>query len=159
MRNQKGAITLFVLLAMLFFMIALINIYMIVANRAQTQIRITGQTGSMYSQDVKMAEDIYQGYFGEGVIPIYTVDELLKIASNKNVIINEEGGKIYKFAPESTYVLRNDLEFDANEQGLSNNWVPIHEQIEQEVIKGKFEWSGYTITVINLSGIIIRYPQ
>lgn len=43
MKKERGAITLFVIMGMLFFIIALINIYVMSVNRKQSQLQILEQ--------------------------------------------------------------------------------------------------------------------
>lgn len=86
-KSQKGAITLFILIALLFFIIALINLYIITANRANKQIETTKQTIDIYGKNIDQIEDLYKSYFGDGnVIPIYTAEQLQKLAT----ILNHE---------------------------------------------------------------------
>ena len=95
-------------MGMLFFIIALINIYVMSVNRKQSQLQILEQANGAYDEN---AEDIYQSYFGEDLVNIYNVDQLLSIGSNKNIQVNEENGKIYNFKTNGVYVLRNNLSF------------------------------------------------
>lgn len=112
MKNKRGSITLFVLFSGLFFIMFLSTILMYGSIKRQTEIEATKKTEEIYGSQDK--DEIYNSYFGEGAVPIYTKDQLFKIASGQNVQINEEGGKIYKFEADSIYVLKNDLEFEYN---------------------------------------------
>lgn len=112
MKSKKGSITLFVLFAGLFFIMFLSAMLMYGSIKKQTEAEATKKTAEIYGS--KEQDEIYNSYFGEGAVPIYSKEQLLKIASGENVQINEEGGKIYNFAPNSTYVLKNDIEFEYN---------------------------------------------
>ena len=57
MKKERGAITLFVIMGMLFFIIALINIYVMSVNRKQSQLQILEQANGAYDEN---AEDIYK---------------------------------------------------------------------------------------------------
>ena len=43
MKKEKGAITLFVLLAMMFFVMALVSLFLVASSRAKLEKQITGQ--------------------------------------------------------------------------------------------------------------------
>ena len=110
MKKEKGAITLFVLIAILFFIIVLINLLIVTANRANKQIETTQQAIDIYGKSVDEIEDLYKSYFGDkNVIPIYTAEQLqtlatLKTGETKNITINEGGGKIYTLSLDKVYV-------------------------------------------------------
>lgn len=112
MKNKRGSITLFVLFSGLFFIMFLSTVLMYSSIKRQTEAELTKSTEKIYGD--KDAEEIYQNYFGVGAVPIYTKEQLFKIASGENVQIKEEGGKIYNFSPSSTYILKNDIEFEYN---------------------------------------------
>ena len=141
-KSEKGAVTLLVLVTILFFVAFLITTYMIMANKAKSQKEVTDQTSQIYNS--VSAEQAYNSYFGDNVVPIYTVDQLLKIGSGDSIQINEAGGKIYTFSKDATYVLMNNLQFEYRD---SNNWTPIGTQYEIQGLTGRFEGNGKTITV------------
>ena len=139
MKSKRGSITLFVLFAGLFFIMFLSTMLMYGGIKRQTEAEATKKTEEIYgSQD---QEEIYNSYFGEGAVPIYTKDQLFKIASGKNVRINEEGGKLYNFGQDSIYVLKNDLEFEYN--GI---W-----QIPELTENGRIEGNGKQIKIKDTS--------
>lgn len=111
-KSEKGAVTLLVLVTILFFVMVLMSIYILVSNKTQAQIEMTRETRRIYGKET--AKDIYSSFFGDNIIPIYTAEQFKEIGSNKNIPINEEGAKYYKFSAASTYVLMNDLAFENN---------------------------------------------
>ena len=156
MKKEKGAITLFVLLAMMFFVMALVSLFLIASSRAKLEKQITGQIQDSYQED---ANTVYNSYFGGEVVPIYTAEQLLKIGSGEKIRINEENGKIYTFSKDATYVLKNNLEFSEQEMGLTESWYPIGEQIAAGNIKGRFEGNYLEIKVTDLNGEIYVYNR
>lgn len=86
-KEQRGAITLVVLISMLFFITFLTSTYIMISNKAQTQIEITKQIKNKYN-DKDPAEE-YNEFFGNEIIPIYNVEQLLNIGTEKNIVINE----------------------------------------------------------------------
>ena len=154
-KNQKGAITLVVLISILFFTTFLTSTYIILSNKAQTQIEITKQIKNKYKQEDP--KQTYNKFFGEEIIPIYNVEQLLNIGSGKNIPINETGGKIFKFSNTATYTLMNNISFSAIEwEDLLNeeDWVPIN---SNEEFEGNFEGNGKKITVTNLDNSVSIY--
>ena len=57
--NQKGSITLFVLLAMIFFIVIILNMTMNVANKKQSQISEYDKIKQEYEKNIN---NIYQVY-------------------------------------------------------------------------------------------------
>lgn len=137
-KNQKGAVTLLVLVTILFFVTFLISTYLLVSNRAQSQLEMAKETKRIHASDD--TEGIYNSLIGGNIVPVYTVDQLLAMGMEVNKPINELGGRIYSFSEEATYVLMNDLEFE------SDDWTPIWDMLQWEWING-FEGNGKTITV------------
>ena len=113
MRSERGAVTLLVLVTILFLTAFLIGSYLLGANQARAQIEMTEQVRSIYAPgDI---EAIYNTYFERGVIHIYTVEQLLRVASGDRIrVVNpdrpEETGRYHVFVPDAIYVLMNDLE-------------------------------------------------
>jgi len=156
LKNEKGAITLVVLVSMLFLVSFLMSAYIIVSNRAQKQKEISNEIQQIYSNKQDLNE-IYNSYFNNEIIPIYTVEQLLKIGSGEKLLIDN---KYCEMVWTATYALMNDLEFDVNESEVydilgGNDWIPINNN--DEFKEGYFEGNGYTITVTGLNGEVIIY--
>ncbi|MBQ6991393.1 MAG: hypothetical protein IJN50_00520 [Clostridia bacterium] len=136
-KEEKGAISILVILTMLFFVSFLVVTYIFVSNKAEIQMEATRQVKDMYEKD---ANEIYNSYFANNeaetnvTIPIYTVEQLLKIGSNEYIQIKEVGGKYYYFSPLATYILMNNLEFESDEWNID------------ELKSANFDWNGNTIT-------------
>ena len=110
LKNERGAVTLLVLVTILFFVTFLMTTYILISNKAKTEIEITAETRRIYETSEEEKEAIYNSYFGDNIIPIYTVEQLKQIGSNNKIQINEAGGRIYTFSDNATYVLMNDLD-------------------------------------------------
>jgi hypothetical protein len=132
-KSEKGAITILVLVSVLFMLSFLISSYVIIANKVQTQKEIIAQTRSIYEN--YNLEDIYNSYFGKNIIPITNKEQLLAIGTGTNKIIN---GSYYNFAnnKETIYLLMNDIEFTAYEEETLKDengnyyWTPIGERTD-----------------------------
>lgn len=155
LKSEKGAITLVVLVSMLFMLSFLMSAYMIVSNRAQKQREISSQIQKIYRDDQDLNE-LYNNYINDGIIPIYTVEQLLKIGSEEELLINN---KYCKMTWTATYALMEDLEFDVSSEEVSdilggNNWIPLN---SNEAFKGYFEGNGHTIAVTDKNGEVTVY--
>ena len=132
LKNEKGAITILVLVSILFMVSFLISSYAIVANKLKTQKEMISQTREIYNS-TKSMEEIYNSFFIDNVIPIYTVDQLLAIGTETSIIIN---GEYYNFSNNDStmYMLMNDLSFNAYDYGEEYYWVPINDR--QDLLAG-----------------------
>ncbi|MBQ2916756.1 MAG: hypothetical protein IJE59_01025 [Clostridia bacterium] len=145
LKSQNGAITMLVLISIMFLISFLISTYVLVMHKAQSQKEIVEETKKIYESPFTM-EEIYNSYFNSGnIVPIYTVEQLLYMGTGKqNVNIN---GKYYNFNNDENtiYVLMNDLEFNAyQEYGEDYYWEPIG---NREDLSAKFEGNNYVIEV------------
>lgn len=168
LRSEKGAMTILVVVSILFMISFLISSYVISANKVQAQKEIIEQTRNVYSN--YNLDEIYNSYFGKNIIPIYTAEQLLNIGNSAVDKIISINGEFYKFPAnkETTesendnntiYLLMNDIEF--NPQDYASNytevfdenlkWIPIG---NNNKITGNFEGNGHAIKIINSEGTV-----
>ena len=107
LKNNKGAITLYVTIACLFILIIGIASYVSISNKQAAQMQQLKIMEESYNTGITI-EDAYKSYEGGDIIKIRTVEELLKIGSGEQKYID---GKIYTFGKNNTYELENDFEF------------------------------------------------
>lgn len=149
-KSEKGVIALVTLITILFMLSFLMSSYVLISNKVKTQKEMLGEIKTTYEPKYTM-EEIYNSYFsGDNVIPIYTVEQLLKIGEEPYYL----NGKYYINNENTVYVLMNDLEFDATELRLQTDWKPIEQDTN---FPGTFDWNENTITVTNLKGNIEYY--
>ena len=79
-KEQTGAISSFVMMAMLFFLFTIIGVYTITSKRAQTQTESLELAQNYYSEDMN---EVYNSKLANSdeVIPIYTKDQFLAIST------------------------------------------------------------------------------
>ncbi len=65
LKEEKGSITLFVLIAMLFFVLFLVGMYMLSANSESSGTQETARIKEIYEQDVNNIDDLYATLVGE----------------------------------------------------------------------------------------------
>ena len=83
-KNQKGAISVFVLLAMLFFLVFIMSAYAITARKVQTQTMTLSQLQYYYKRDP--ATIASTKYSSTSIVPIYNYEQyhLLRSKSTFN---------------------------------------------------------------------------
>lgn len=94
-KNEEGAITILVLVSVLFMVSFLISSYAIVANKVKAQKEIVSQTRDIYN-NTENIQGIYNSYFSnDNIIPIYTAEQFRKITklNENNPLINRRNRK------------------------------------------------------------------
>lgn len=134
MKNQKGAISLFVLLAMLFFLTFMIGTYTFVSRRNATQEESLREIQAIYSSG-SSASDIYDSILStiDTVVPVSNKEQLAKIVeinnstdTQANYMIN---GKVYTYKKDASYVLENDIILDLKEEINGKNNINIYDYL------------------------------
>lgn len=126
-KSEKGAITLVVLVGMLFLTVFLMSVYIMLSNKAQNSRETTEQIEKQYN-NVGEKDSIYENYFiSTDVIPIYTANQLKEIGSGKEITID---GRVYIFSADAYYTIKNDLDlggiYNSNTDTWSGEqWTPI----------------------------------
>ena len=143
LKSEKGAITLVVLIGMLFLTAFLMSMYIQIANRAQSSAETTKQIQEQYN-NLDEANTIYDNYFANSeVIPIYTKEQLAKIGSGEEVLVNN---KVYIFSTNGYYTIQNDLNLggiynESTGTRSGTQWTPITSNFT-----GILDGLGHTIT-------------
>lgn len=146
-KSEKGAITLVVLVGMLFLTVFLMSIYIQLSNKAQDSAETTKQIAEQYN-NLGEANNIYNNYFANtDIVPIYTKEQLAKIGSGEEILID---GKIYTFSTDAYYILKKDLDlggiYNSNTDIWSGEqWTPITDEFT-----GTLDGLGHTISKIYL---------
>lgn len=146
-KSEKGAITLVVLVGMLFLTVFLMSVYIKLSNKAQTSAETTKKIAEQYN-NIEDAEKIYESYFANtDIIPISTKEQLEKIGSNEEMLID---GKVYTFSSDAYYTLKKDLDLGgiynkSTDTWSGKQWIPITNEFT-----GTLDGLGHTITGIYL---------
>lgn len=121
-KNQKGAISLFVVLSMLFFLAFMLGVFSITTRRNAAQVEAIRETAKIYSSGLS-ADNVYDSIIpttgiSNLAIPISTIGQLEKI---KEIIDSGTGtanysinGKSYQYTKDGNYYLANDIILDMN---------------------------------------------
>ena len=120
LKEEKGSITLFVVIAMFAFVLFSLATYTLLSRRSQTQTDLMSEIRNMYGNASEYDE--YKSYFDGEIVPIYSAEELKKVGSGEKIAISKENGKIYTFSDTATYVLKNDIKVSSF---LNEKWTPI----------------------------------
>lgn len=150
-KSQNGAITLIVLVSMLFLTAFLMSMYIGIANKARTSAETTKQIAEKYN-NIEEVNVIYNSYFSDSeIIPIYTREHLEKIGSGEQITINE---KKYTFATDGYYTLQNDLDLGGYYDETTGTWTATEEWVPlTSSFTGTLDGLGKTIT-----GMYINKP-
>lgn len=141
-KSQRGAITILVLVSMIFMVSFLITAQVIAANKVKNQKAMLQRTRDIYESDKSM-EEMYNMHIGDDIIPIYTADELLLVGSGEELLIK---GKIYTLSDDKIYMLRNDINI---EEDIDDEHFEPNSEIQ-------FEGSNI-ISVTDSNGITRNY--
>ena len=109
-KNQRGAISVFVLLAMLFFLVFMMSAYAITSRKVQTQTMSLSQLQYYYKKDADTIAATK--YASSSNIPIYNFDQLKLAGSDTYAVVDN---KVYLFKPDGSYQLKNNIVIDLNE--------------------------------------------
>lgn len=105
--SQNGAISVFVMITMVFFLLTIVGVYLISSKRAQTQTESVKLIKDQYYTENE-ENDIYHSKIADisAIIPIYTQEQLWSIGNGKAIEIE---GKVYTFNTGAMYQLKNDI--------------------------------------------------
>lgn len=108
-RNGKGSVSLFVMVAMLFFLVVMIGVFSITSKKAQTQTQAVGMVQDEYYEQGEEKRKYAEKMVTEpDKIPIYTKEQWWSIGENRAIEID---GRIYDFSEQdfAKYELKNDI--------------------------------------------------
>lgn len=108
-KNNSGAITVYVVIACLFIIIIGIGAYIMVSNKQAAQLEQLNELQGAYQGNLTQ-EELYNNYNGGEIIPVLSEEQMLKMGSGEEIYID---GKIYTMTPEKTYVLKENWEENA----------------------------------------------
>lgn len=122
MKSEKGAISAFALMSMAFFLIFIVSIFIYFSRMENIQAQTLRVLADKYGDGKPESEIVSTLVSNEAdVIPIYTLEQLRDIGSNKYITVPQEEGKIYH------YYRKEDLFPDDGSEGraryrLMQNW-------------------------------------
>lgn len=119
-KSQKGAISIFTVLAMIFFLMFVLGAFAFATRRNQTQVQSLSDLKSVYKQDANAIYDELAGTLETGQVPIYSEKDFSQI---RNGMIRTINGKNYLFSEGASYILKNDIKIDL-ENTISSSYQP-----------------------------------
>lgn len=108
-KREKGSITVYVLITMLFFSVFIMSIYVINSRKFETQLEANAKVKAIYEKE--NATKVFNEQFAaeDEKIPIYTEEQLMKIGSGDCIYIPQED-KMYFFVDEQDkYIIKNNI--------------------------------------------------
>lgn len=149
-KNQKGAISLFVILAMLFFLAFMLGVFSITTRRNAAQLEAVRETAKIYSSGID-ANAVYDSMLATStdvVIPISTKEQLVKVrditgtSTTANYTIN---GKLYTYRDKASYMLANDIILDLASEIQGKNDIAIYDYMLYDKSKYKINLNNHNI--------------
>lgn len=121
LKNENGAISAFALMSMVFFLIFIVSIFVFFTRRSQTQAETLRLLADKYNG--KTEDDIVSTLVSNeaDIIPIYTLEQLYEIGSDKYITVPQENGKIYKHSYKEDANTADEID-DRAMYKLMNNW-------------------------------------
>lgn len=111
MKNEKGVISLYVLFGMLFLLVFVLNFYTWIRNKLQLEEYKNLEIKEIYSKNIDFLED-QEFVPNNELIPIYNIKQIDVVGTGSYLKINN---KIYQCGIGMSYVLKNDIIVDINE--------------------------------------------
>lgn len=165
-KNQKGAISLFVLLSMMFFLAFMLGAFTMVNRRNATQVEALKEIEKIYGRG-SSAKDTYDSIFASSssssVVPITNIEQLKNVEKtnrNNTTIKYLINGKVYTYAQGATYVLQNDIILDLEDtiDGKNNLGQVLSPNTDNENII--YDYVLYNSDYnVNLNGHSIYYQK
>ena len=153
-KSQKGAITLIVLVTMLFLTAFLMTMYIRLANKAGISAETTAEIAKRYNNigdiDNKYGE-LVEDPNKNTIIPITNKEQLSAIGSNTYKEVN---GKLYLFSKTGNYVLQDNIDLGGDPEDEDTWWTPLTDEFT-----GVLDGLGYTISGLYIDDDEAEEPQ
>lgn len=153
-KSQKGAITLIVLVTMLFLTAFLMTMYIRLANKAGISAETTAEIAKRYNNigDINNKYgELVEDPSNNTIIPITNKEQLSAIGSNTYKEVN---GKLYLFSKTGNYVLQDNIDLGGDAEDEDTWWTPLTDEFT-----GVLDGLGYTISGLYIDDEEAEDPQ
>jgi len=138
-KNQSGAISLFVLLSMLFFLVFMLGAFSLLTRRNASQIEALKETQAIY-KSVQNVSDVYDSILANLssnsnlAVPITNIQQLKKVIeiaeSTEDKKANYEiNGNVYTYSKKANYILQKDIILDLKQEIDGKTNIDIYDYI------------------------------
>ena len=107
-KNEKGAISLFVVLSMLFFLVFVVGSYTMVSRRNQQQAESNAELKNAYVRDGVEQYDAFFSTSTDGYIPVKTKKDYYAMAT-EGKIYDTTTGFTYSAVPDAKYKIKSTI--------------------------------------------------
>lgn len=121
LKEEKGSITLFVLIAMLFFVMYLVGMYILSANAESSGMAQTEQIKQIYEQDINNIDDVYATVVKKNTKYLYD------IAKPGDYVKYKPTAKEFSMTPEQT---GQDMQQKFNTGNYTGLWQVLYNDAE-----------------------------
>lgn len=150
LKNQKGVISVFAMLAMLFFLLFILGSYLAVSRSNRTQKEANEEVLKIYSTEVN-AQDVYDSMITTSyeVVPIYTYEQADCIGNSQ--VFWAINGKIYDFQNKShdLFELKTNLNIPFRKDSNANSYKYSDSSFD----RGEYSYVDYSSLLVSLDGI------
>lgn len=173
-KEEKGSITLFVLIAMLFFVMFLVGRYMLTANSESSQIAESTRIKEIYEKNVNNIDDVYKtlvnkdnskinGYTSEGLVLYYDFKQQNAIQGEtiKDFSMNGNDATISGATLQNNALVFDGIDDWINIKKLNYSNITIQMVMEYDAIPNdgvenslinNFQSGGYGLSNFSLAG-------
>lgn len=153
-KSQKGAITLIVLVTMLFLTAFLMTMYIRLANKAGISAETTAEIAKRYNNIGEINNkygELVEDPSKNTIIPITNKEQLSAIGSDTYKEVN---GKLYLFSKTGNYVLQDNIDLGGDPEDEDTWWTPLTDEFT-----GVLDGLGYTISGLYIKDKGAEEPQ
>ena len=150
--KEKGSVTLFVLVSMLFFVLFLTGMYLLSASREQTNYTETAKIKEIYEKDVNRVDDVYETIVSKNAVVI-TFDANGGKGTMKEITANK-GEEIEIPKNEFTFEHHGFAKWNTKPNGTGEEYLKNSKIIVDEDITLYVMWANYGTEIQNPYGDI-----
>ena len=142
-KNQRGAVSIFVLLSMMFFLAFMLGAFTLVNRRNAAQVEALSETQRLYATKTS-AKDYYNSIFASesAIVPIMNYNQLRDAIITVNSTDEDPiefkylmNNKVYTYKKDANYILQNDIILDYEDIVDYNTKVKGNSAIDLNKIK------------------------
>lgn len=146
-KNENGVISVFAMLAMLFFLLFILGSYLAVSRSNRTQKEANEEVLKLYSSEI-IAQDVYDSMISNQyeVIPIYTYEQAKEVENDK--LFWAINGKVYDF--KSKIYKKFELKSNLNIPNKKNDYTDKYSDYQFD--KGEYKYIEEDSLKVSLDG-------
>lgn len=144
LKNEKGAITLYVMVVCLFVLIIGTIAYVDTSSRQSAQLAALKKIEESYNNTELTANDLYQQYEGGDIVPVFTPEQFTMVGTGETGYVAETG-KIYAYTTDKTYMFYGTSEDITDmitakvEETIASKGYVTEDKVEEMVVSNSID--------------------